>query len=693
LGVKTAVRGLFLAAVLAPATLAANEEVFPLHGAWRFSLDPEDVGLREKWFAPERTRGAWREVLVPHTWQVEPASENFLGVAWYARAVEPEPTWTERTVHLEFDAVNRDAQVWLNGAKVGEHVGSGYTPFSFALDGKWNAARTNELIVRVDNRFSTNALPYSNSFDWPVDGGIIRAVRLRVAPRTHLRRVIVQTEPSADFSVAAFDARIEVETSSGDTRGLTVDAVAFDPEGRVALGSSATPTTGATGEVEARLRGTISRPMLWHFDQPRRYRLVCRLTKDGAVVHQREVAFGIRKVEVRPGFFLLNGEPMRLMGVEWMPGSDPRHGLAEDPRLAQEVLADMKRLNCVLTRFHWQQDESVFEFCDREGILVQEEVPAWGNFKLDGPELPALQERHLREMILAHANHPSIFAWGLCNEIKGLSPAGRAFVQRGQEIARALDPLRLLTYASNTLHYRPERDAARLLDFIEWNEYFETWYPGELTNLPPKLNAIQQAYPDKGVVISEYGLCECHERHPTGDEHRVELLRSHTAAYRQNPAVAGAIFFSYNDYRTHMGDKGQGAFQQRIHGVVDLLGRRKPSWEALRREASPIRSLTVEPPVNDGNLTRARVRLVTRALADDLPAYTLRGYRLVWTAHDRQDHPLGTGSRVLPDLVPGSVESQEVIWPAFDELRCIRVQVFRPTGYPVIDAEWLAERL
>jgi len=47
------------------------------------------------------------------------------------------------------------------------------------------------------------------------------------------------------------------------------------------------------------------------------------------------------------------------------------------------------------------------------------------------------------------------------------------------------------------------------------------------------------------VVISEYGYCACTEDRPEGDEHRIEILRSHDAAIRSKDFVAGAIFFCY----------------------------------------------------------------------------------------------------------------------------------------------------
>ena len=90
-------------------------------------------------------------------------------------------------------------------------------------------------------------------------------------------------------------------------------------------------------------------------------------------------------------------------------------------------------------------------------------------------------------------------------------------------------------------------------------------------------------------MVSEYGLCECNPKNPTGDPRRIEILRDHTRVLREHACVGGAIFFCYNDYRTHIGDKGIGALRQRVHGVVDVYGERKPSFEALRNGIEPHR--------------------------------------------------------------------------------------------------------
>jgi len=681
----------FLAAILTaavpPCLASAGDEVVSLNGVWRFTLDHDDKGMAEKWFERGRDRSSWREVEVPHTWQVEPGTQDYYGIAWYARKIMPDAGWNGKIIRLEFDAVYRDATVWVNGTRVGEHVGSGWTPFGFYLEKGWDPKSSNEIVVCVDSRFSENALPYKKSSDWAADGGIIRAVRLRALPPTHISNLRIHAEPSRDFSTATIFGIVDIAVSGRQERGVTLEAKIFDPDGQLVWTEPVSSLDRIQGDVCMLLGGTLPQPDLWHFDRPRLYRLVCRLRRGAEILQEREAWFGVRKIEVGNGRFWLNGEPMRLMGVEWMPGSDPRYGMAESPDYMREILRDMKRLNCLLTRFHWQQDDAVFDFCDREGMLIQEEIPAWGGETMRG-KLDQIQEDQLWEMIPSHYNHPSIFAWGLCNEIGGQSKQAHAFISRGRKIAKGLDLHRPLTYASNSLQSNPERDAVGLLDFIEWNEYYESWYGGGVPDVAANLKRIHDAFSTMTVVVSEYGLCECSPKNPVGDPRRIEVLRTHTDCYRKAPWVAGAIFFDYNDYRTHIGDKGQGEFRQRVHGVVDLMGRRKPSWEALRRECSPIRSLTVAEPEATSPTTRARVEIVTRSLDNDFPAYTLRGYQLVWIAYNDLGQPIGTGRRVLPDLPPGTKRTEEIEWPTFKPLARVWVEVFRPTGYSVLDAEW-----
>ncbi|MDZ7638388.1 MAG: glycoside hydrolase family 2 TIM barrel-domain containing protein, partial [Bryobacterales bacterium] len=317
---------------------------------------------------------------------------------------------------------------------------------------------------------------------------------------------------------------------------------------------------------------------------------------------------------VREGAFYLNGERIRPMGVERMAGSHPRYGMAEPEEWLRHDHQDMIELNGLFTRVHWPQDKRTLDFCDRHGILIQTEVPTWGPktfADMQDEPTPAIMTNgleQLREMVARDRNHPSIYAWGLCNEIGGQQPAAFRFAEKMYEEARALDPRRLRTYASNSLTKSPGNDATRLMDFVSWNEYYESWMGGTPADLRRNLEAIRDAFPGKPIVIYEYGYCACTAERPEGDERRIQVLREHTAIFRDFPEVGGLIFFCYNDYRTHIGDRGLGVLKQRVHGVVDLLGNRKPSFAALREQASPVEALLVK-----GTPGRLQLTLRTRA--------------------------------------------------------------------------------
>jgi len=286
----------------------------------------------------------------------------------------------------------------------------------------------------------------------------------------------------------------------------------------------------------------------------------------------------------------------------------------------------------------------------------------------------------LREMIARDRNHPSVVVWGLCNEIGGQNPPGYQFAKHMLEEAKRLDPNRLCSYASNSLIETPERDAAGLMDFIEANEYFGSWYPGSPEAMAKHLDSVHAAFPGKPMVISEYGYCACTEDRPEGDEKRIEILRSHNAAMRSKEFVAGAIFFCYNDYRTHVGYRGVGALKQNVHGVVDVYGAQKASYEILRRESSSVEFFTVE-----NHLNTFQLRLKTR---HDVPMYTLRGYKLRGIFYGEGDIPVERQEAELPEIVSGGEITVDLTFSQSDVPLHVKFDVLRPTGFSAYSRNW-----
>src|SRR5262249_15681513 len=201
-------------------------------------------------------------------------------------------------------------------------------------------------------------------------------------------------------------------------------------------------------------------------------------------------------------------ELVRLIGVERMAGSNPEFGMAEPEEWIHHDHDDLKRLNCIFSRVHWPQYKRVLDYCDRHGILIQVEVPACGpeTFQNMGsvPDSDIMENalEQLREIIARDRNHPSVVVWGLCNEIWGQNPPAYQFAKRLLEEAKRLDPGRLCSYASNSLGEHPERDVAGLMDFIETNEYYETWAPGTADDAARHFDALHAAFPGKPIVVS-----------------------------------------------------------------------------------------------------------------------------------------------------------------------------------------------
>jgi beta-galactosidase len=661
-----------------------------LCGTWKFQFDPTDRGVAESWQKSEYAANEWPEVEVPHTWQVEPSHTDYRGIAWYRRRFEVLPEWHEAAVRIEFEAVFHSATVWVNGQPAGEHARKGYTAFTFDITPMLRWDGPNLIAVRVDSAFNEHMLPRGHSSDWANDGGIFRPVNLLIAPKVFVERIDIDAVPDFINGNAALTVTAHCRNTSPERWKGTASFRVVDDETGLALATDSKPvelaiTAGADQWLT--LHTTLAKPKLWHFDSPKLYRLALSITGDHER-HELETTFGIRKLEVKDGAFHFNGERVRLMGVERMAGSHPQFGMAEPSEWIEHDHRDLKNLNCIFTRVHWPQDKRVLDYCDRHGILMQIEVPAWGpdTFRKMSvqPDADILENglEQLREMISHDRNHPAVVAWGLCNEIDGQNPPAYQFAKSLLTEARRLDPQRLCSYASNSLGNTPGRDVAGLMDFVEVNEYFGTWEPGNAEDAGRQLDQLHAAFPGKPIVISEYGYCACTPERPEGDTHRAEILQSHDSMIRTKDFVGGAIFFCYNDYRTHVGDRGAGVLQQRIHGVVDVYGARKPSYELLRRESSPIESVQIQNELN-----AFHIRLRTR---NGLPAYRLRGYKLRGIFYGEANIPLELQETELSEMLPGAEVMLDLTFTQSGQPLRVQFDVLRPTRFSAYTIEWQA---
>ncbi len=331
--------------------------------------------------------------------------------------------------------------------------------------------------------------------------------------------------------------------------------------------------------------------------------------------------------------------------------------MAEPQVVMDKMLAEMKELNCVVTRFHWQQDEYILNKLDEMGILVQEEVPWWQQPGDHSPETRKVVEQQLEEMIEAHYNHPCIFAWGISNEVNGCTQPQQ--YKDLIELTQRLDPSRFAQVVSNRLPFRREKDETLLGSVPTWNEYIGTWHGNSRDELVRYFKVVKEVIGNRPLMLTEHGLCEPHFK--GGDARRIDEMNFHLREWARHDEVAVAIYFSLNDYRTHMGEGGAGKFKNRTHGVTGLCGERKPSFYMLKQLNAPLEVMNVRKLEHS--------LIVTLRNKDTLPSYTLTGYKA-----------LADGKEVaLLMLLPG--EAADIRLPANAQHLSIR----RPAGYSVLE--------
>ena len=690
-----------------------------LDGDWRFATDPKKNGESEKWFVPEYDDTAWQVVSVPHTWNVMEEYSKFNGLGWYRYHLAVPETLRDMHLRLRFQAVFYLTRIWVNGIYVGEHEG-GYTPFEFDVSTLLKSGQQNIITVQVDNEIGPARIPAELStgwsFDWWNYGGIVRSVSLEATNPVYITGQQITATPHLtgmdEADQAEITSIVEIKnTSQGQFDGLLNFSVLQEDNRQVVFASDSGEVVSlAPGQtLSFNVSATLTDPRLWHFDHPNLYLLKVSVKKDGQAIHQLESVFGIRLVKLNDGQMLFNGEPVRLVGVTCHADS-PQFGLAESVQIMAADYDDIKKLNEVLSRpVHYPQAEFILDYADRHGILLIPEVPAWqlGALQMTMPKMQALEKQQLREMINSEYNHPAIWAWSIGNEIASETPEGHVFVKEMIAYVKTLDPTRPVGFASNRLYVNPEQDATAYSDFVMMNQYMGGW-GGPKQNLPGALDAIHSAWPDKTVFISEFGFepnwnrlwgpatstlkLEDYYFIPDGtppdselaDEQRRLLIHDQMGVFRTKPFIAGAIFWTYQDYRTR---------SNFVMGVVDPERNKRQSWDVLREEFSPILidSLTFSPAVN--SQWTVTVTLRTRGpVNSDMPVYTLRGYTLHWSMTSPDGSlKFSEGDLLMPTLAPATqwLGKFPITAPAVDYI--ITISVIRPTGYEVIERSYNAK--
>jgi len=410
--------------------MAVFREELNLGGTWLLVTDPEDLGLRERWFERFPEQDSF-PVTVPAVWDLW--IPDYDGVGWYRRRFDLQSGWLDGHLELQFAAVNYHAEVWLNGRFLGAHEG-GYTPFALEA-GNMARAGENELVVRVIDpkgphgfgEFKPEELPIAKEMGYWSFGGIWGEVCLAHMPRRRMTSLFVRPDLKHQGLL------VEVNTSD----------VPDDAE--VCLRVEGTPY--ACSGKPGRLTLEMERFETWSPKEPMLYRLLAEVYHQGTMLDSAGLRFGMREFTVKDNRFHLNHHPIFVRGVLYQPDYARSLAAPETEALARREIESAKAAGFNLMRVHIKPAPAILlELADELGMLIYEE-PSIGWIK-KSPFMKARCEQSVREMILRDRNHPSVVIWGMLNETgngKYVTHGGAQDIKDDLcRLARRLDPSRVV---------------------------------------------------------------------------------------------------------------------------------------------------------------------------------------------------------------------------------------------------------
>ena len=458
--------------------------VVDLCGLWDFAflgdLEPDDVDVAALGFGDV--------MAVPGCFDATPAYAGKRGLAAYrTRALALDAGH----YRLVFDGVHHWCRVFVNGRPTKEHAG-GFTRFPVDFD--VDAAGEVEIVVLVDNRFNYQRCPLHLGYmDWYHYGGIARGVELHSLGDVWIDSLHFDT---LDFSARKLSLTVRMGASA-PRRGVPL-VVTFD--GATVIEETVEVSAGLTDLI--RTFGAAG-AALWSPAEPNLHAIHVRLGGD-----DRRERVGIRQVWTEGQKVILNGNPVRLLGVN-RHESHPQFGHGLPDSLLVWDAQIMRDLGCNFVRgSHYPQDVRWLDLCDEMGIMVWCESIGWQHTAehLNDPRFIHAQLTNIEEMVAVARTHPSVIMYGILNESRSDDPACRPGYETLLGRLRELDPSRLLTYA--TCHLKGDL-CLDLVDVVAVNDY-PAWYHSDLAHIPSVLDqnarlVDEKGFADKPLILSEIG--------------------------------------------------------------------------------------------------------------------------------------------------------------------------------------------
>lgn len=562
----------------------SNRDVTSLDGQWKTIVDPFENGYYDYrlkpydgGYAQDHTYSDKTELqeydfetdkllFVPGDWNTQrPELYYYEGTIWYRKRFTYNLEEGKR-LFLNFGAVNYEAIVWLNGERLGSHIG-GFTPFNFEITGKLKAGE-NSLVVKVDNKRKPEAVPTVNS-DWWNFGGITRPVSLIEMPSTFIQDYYLQLKKNNKNVIEGWVKLNGVDKAQNITVSI--------PE----LKLKKNYNTDSNGYISFEFK---AKPELWSPENPKLYSV--NIKSDSDDINDE---IGFRTIRTEGTKILLNDKEIFCRGVSVHEETAYYSGRAYSKDQAETLLGWAKDMGCNFVRLaHYPHNEEMVKAAERMGLLVWSEIPVYWTIHWNDPDTYKNAETQLSDMITRDKNRCNIIIWSIANETPK-SEERLSFLSRLADKARSMDSIRLIGAAMEKEEIKPglmtvEDPLSNILDLISFNEYVG-WYDGN----SDKCDRVNWTFEiKKPVFISEFGAGALYGRH--GDkterfteEYQEEMYEKHVNMLKRIPGLAGVTPWILKDFRSprrHVPEI-QDDFNRK--GLVSDKGQKKKAFFVMKR--------------------------------------------------------------------------------------------------------------
>lgn len=574
---------------------------FLMDGTWLYAPDPADAGLSQDWESPTTSTSTWTPVNVPNSFNAGNLStDSFYGsVGWYRRdftlPTHAFPGYVPASAQswiIDFESVNYDATVWLNGHELGQHGGANL-PFEFTIPTRDLVAGVNTLVVRVSDELTANDFPPRNpGGGWWNFGGILDGVYLRPVAEADIDSFSVQTPIQSPTGSATIEAQAGIRNVSNQAQTVTLTGT-YGPAS-LNFGTATIPA-GATWQASA--DATLQTPQLWAPGSPTLYQATLSLTDSkGRPLSSYSYESGIRTISVSNGLLYLNGRQLSLRGVnlhEQTVASGAALSVAQQAQLIDWV----KQLDATIIRAHYPLDQEMEQMADEDGILLWSEVPVYhpGNAQLADPTWRASAVSLLQDNIVTNEAHPSILLWSVGNELGSPPQPGQStYIAQAAAAVHELDPSRPAAIAITDWPGLPCQSEYKPLDVVGVNAYFDWFDSGggttdDRNQLSSFLDSVHNCYPTKALFVSEFGFGGNRDG-PTEVrgtyEYQSNSLAFNLGVFASKSWLAGAMYFPLQDFAASPGFDGSdplGTPPYVDKGVLDQYGNEKPAFQVMQQ--------------------------------------------------------------------------------------------------------------